>query len=283
VRTVLLLCALAAVVGIALIVLFVSLPGLPFMLRVGPLSFLTGSAWDPGAGRYGVLPMIVGSLAVTFGALVIAVPLGIAVAIYLAEIAPKPVYEVTRLGLGVLAGIPSVVYGFYGLVVLVPLIREYLGGAGLSVLAGSLVLAVMVLPTITAVSEDSIKAVPNEYREGSIALGATKWETIRNVVIPAAGSGISASVVLGIGRAVGETMAVLMVTGNAVLFPRSPTDMARTLTGNIALEMAYAEGDHQRALFATGLVLLLFIMGLNLFGERVLSAVHRYKSKQVGR
>ncbi|MDH7514240.1 MAG: phosphate ABC transporter permease subunit PstC, partial [Clostridiales bacterium] len=167
------------------------------------------------------------------------------------------------IALLVLSGIPSVVYGFYGLVVIVPTIREHLGGSGMSVLAGSVVLAIMVLPTIATISEDAIKAVPGEYREGSMALGATRWETVARVVAPAARSGITASVVLGMGRAIGETMALIMVTGNSPRFPTRITDMTRTLTGNIALEMGYAGGDHQRALFATGMVLLVFIMIVN--------------------
>ena len=259
----LLACAAVSIGSILLIAVFVSAPGLPLMMRIGPLSFLLGTEWAPLSGTFGILPMIAGSVMVTLGCLLLAVPLGVACAVYLAEFAPSSIAGVVRIALLVLSGIPSVVYGFYGLVVIVPAIREHLGGSGMSVLAGSVVLAIMVLPTIATISEDAIKAVPGEYREGSMALGATRWETVARVVAPAARSGIIASVVLGMGRAIGETMALIMVTGNSPRFPARITDMTRTLTGNIALEMGYAGGDHQRALFATGMVLLVFIMIVN--------------------
>ncbi|MGE5484132.1 MAG: phosphate ABC transporter permease subunit PstC [Ignavibacteriales bacterium] len=262
-------CAVVSIAAVVLIAAFVAIPGLPLIMKVGLFSFLGGTVWSPGDGMFGILPMIAGTIAVTAGALLIAVPSGLACAVYLAEFAPEAVARSARLAIGVLAGIPSVVYGFYGLVVIVPFIRDHFGGSGLSLLAGSLVLGIMVLPTISAISEDSLRAVPHDIREGSMALGATKWETVTRVVLPTARSGINASVVLGMGRAIGETMALIMVTGNAPVFPGGVTRMVRTLTGNIALELGYAAGDHQRALFATGLVLLVLIMGLNRLAEVV--------------
>lgn len=219
--------------------------------------------------------MILGSLAVTGGALVIAVPLGIGMAAFLAEVAPKPLARAIRPAVDLLSGIPSVVYGFVGLAVLVPWLRTALGGPGFSVLAGALLLGVMVLPTVVAVSEDAIRAVPRSYREGSLALGATSWQTITRVVLPAARPGIVAAVVLGLGRAIGETMAVLMVTGNVTAPPSSLLEPTRTLTANIALEMGYASGRHQEALFATGIVLFVLIMALN-----SLAALARRKGEQ---
>ncbi|MCL5289920.1 MAG: phosphate ABC transporter permease subunit PstC [Firmicutes bacterium] len=200
---------------------------------------------------------------VTFGALIIGVPLSVGCAIFLAEIAPKQVTRVIRPAIELLAGIPSVVYGFYGLVILVPLIREIFGGRGFSILGGSVVLAIMILPTIINISEDAIRAVPKEYKEGSLALGATHWQTIKKVIVPSARSGILTAIVLGMGRAIGETMAVIMVVGNVAALPESILDPIRTLTGNIAIEMGYAAGEHSQALFATGIVLFVIIMILN--------------------
>jgi len=206
--------------------------------------------------------MIVGSLLVTLGSMVIAVPLGIACAILLAEVAPQRVRNLLRPAVELLVGIPSVVYGLVGIMVIVPAIRN-LGGTGYSVLAAVLVLSIMVLPTIISISEDSLRAVPRTYRDGSLALGASQWQTIWHVLLPAARSGVGASIVLGMGRAIGETMAMIMVIGNAVIIPTSPLDPARTLTGNIAVEINYAAGLHENALFATGLVLLILILILN--------------------
>jgi phosphate transport system permease protein len=207
--------------------------------------------------------MILGSALVTAGALALGVPLGIACAIVLAEMAPRRARLVLKPTIEILAGIPSVVYGFMGIVVVLPWIRRHLGGPGASGLAASAILSVMILPTIIAISLDALQAVPRSYREGSLAMGATQWQTIRRVVLPAARSGLVAAVILGMGRAVGETMAVVMVAGNAVQLPRSPLDPVRTLTANLALEMGYASGDHRAALFATGIVLFLVIVILN--------------------
>jgi phosphate transport system permease protein len=207
--------------------------------------------------------MIVGSAVVTTGALALGVPLGIACAIVLAEMAPPRLRRILKPAIEMLAGIPSVVYGFMGIVVVMPWIRQNLGGPGASALAGAVILGVMILPTIIAISLDALQAVPRSYREGSLAMGATQWQTIRRVVLPAARSGIVAAVILGMGRAVGETMAVVMVAGNAVQFPGSPLQPVRTLTANLALEMGYASGDHRAALFATGIVLFLIVVVLN--------------------
>jgi phosphate transport system permease protein len=252
-----------AATAILIIGLFVLARGLPVLLSFGPWSFVASSRWEPEHGLFGVFPMIAGSLAVTLGALVVAVPLGVGMASFLAEVAPAPLARAIRPAVDLLAGIPSVVYGFVGLAVLVPWIRAFFGGPGFSVLAGALLLGVMVLPTVVAVSEDSIRAVPRSYREGSLALGATVWQTLTRVVLPTARPGIVAAVILGMGRAIGETMAVLMVTGNVTALPNSLLAPARTLTSNVALEMGYAAGRHQEALFATGIVLFVLIMVLN--------------------
>jgi phosphate ABC transporter permease protein PstC len=207
--------------------------------------------------------MIVGSLAVTAGAMVIGVGFGLACAILLTQFSSPRVVSVMKPSIELLAGIPSVVYGFIGVVILVPFIREHLGGPGLSVLAASIVLGIMVLPTVTSISVDALQAVPRPYREGSIALGATGWQTTHMVVLRAARSGIVAAIILGMGRAIGETMAVIMVAGNTIEVPHSILDPVRTLTSNIALEMGYASGEHRKALFATGVVLFVIIMMLN--------------------
>ena len=245
------------------IAVFVFRDGLPAFQRIGFLDFLFGTVWRPSQGKYGILVMVVGSLQVTAGALILAVPLGIACAILLAEVAPPRVRQIIRPAVELLVGIPSVVYGLVGMVLLVPAIREQFGGTGFSVLAASIVLTAMVLPTIISISEDSIRAVPATYKEGALALGATRWQTIWRVMLPAARSGIGASIVLGMGRAIGETMAMIMVLGNSIKFAVTPLDSTRTLTGNIAVEIGYATGTHESALFATGIVLLIFILIIN--------------------
>ncbi|OGD21961.1 MAG: phosphate ABC transporter permease subunit PstC [Candidatus Aminicenantes bacterium RBG_16_63_16] len=263
IRLGLLMIAFSAVSVLAVITLFIFREGTPIMVKYGLDKFLLGMDWYPSEKSFGLLPMIVGSLAVTAGALGISIPLGLACAIFLTEFSSQGVRRVVKPMIELLAGIPSVVYGFMGVVILVPFIRETMGGPGLSVLAASIVLGIMVLPTILSISIDSLEAVPRAYREGSIALGATRWQTTRMVMIPAAKSGIIASIILGMGRAVGETMAVIMVAGNAAAIPGSVTDPVRTLTSNIALEMGYAAGEHREALFATGVVLFVIIMILN--------------------
>lgn len=259
----LMLVALTAISGLALITVFIFKEGLPIILRVGGKEFFLSGDWYPSEGKFGVLPMIVGSLAVTAGAIVIAVVFGLGCAIVLTQFCPRRLVTVLKPAIELLAGIPSVVYGFIGVVVLVPAIRDYLGGPGLSVLAASIVLGVMVLPTVTSISVDALQAVPKTYREGSIALGATQWQTTHMVLLRAARSGLVAAFILGMGRAVGETMAVIMVAGNTLDLPHSVLDPVRTLTSSIALEMGYAAGDHRRALFATGVILFVIIMILN--------------------
>lgn len=258
----LLLVAMSSVAILLLITVFIFREGGPLLVQVGLGNFFSG-AWDPQHDQYGIALMVVGSFAVTSGALLIGVPFGIACAIVLAEMAPPRARAILKPAIEVLAGIPSVVYGFMGIVVLLPMIRTHIGGPGASALAGSIILGIMVLPTVIGISVDALQAVPRSYREASLALGATQWQTIRRVVLPAARSGIVAAVILGMGRAVGETMAVIMVAGNSVQMPHSPLDSVRTLTANIALEMGYAAGDHRAALFATGIVLFVIIMILN--------------------
>ncbi len=244
------------------IAVFIFKEGFPAFKEIGVFDFIFGTVWRPGQEQYGILTMIVGSIVVTIGSLLLAIPLGITCAILLAEVAPHKVRMLLRPAVELLVGIPSVVYGLVGLVWLVPLIRE-IGGNGFSVLAASIVLMAMVLPTIISITEDSLRAVPSSYKEGALALGATRWQTIKGVMLPAARSGIGAAVVLGMGRAIGETMAMIMVIGNSIIFPTSILDSARTLTGNIAVEINYATGLHEDALFATGIVLFIFILALN--------------------
>ncbi|MDD4172229.1 MAG: phosphate ABC transporter permease subunit PstC [Syntrophomonas sp.] len=264
IENILMLCAAIFILVIILITIFIFAKGMPLLLKIGIVDFLFNSNWMPGKGNYGIWTMFVGSLAVTFMAMVWAVPLGIITAIFMAEIAPPRVAKILGSMVELLAGIPSVVYGFVGLIVIVPFIREVLGGNGLSVLAGAIILGIMILPTIISISRDALLAVPPEYKEGSLALGATPYQTIARVIVPAARSGIVTAVVLGMGRAIGETMAVIMVTGNATVIPGSILSPVRTMTSNIVLEMGYATGDHQAALFATGMILFVFIVCLNL-------------------
>jgi phosphate ABC transporter permease protein PstC len=262
-RTLFLL-ALSSLSSLLLITIFIFLEGLPLILEVGLGNFLASSHWAPTKGNFGILAMIISSVLVTLGAMVVGVPFGLACAISLAEFSPPRLKMVLKPTLELLAGIPSVVYGFLGVLWLVPLIRDHLGGPGLSLLAGAIILGVMILPTVISISIDALDAVPDTYRDGSIALGATRWQTVRRVVLPAASSGIITAVILAMGRAIGETMAVIMVAGNALKIPTSVLDPVRTLTANIALELGYASGRHREALFATGIVLFVIIMILNL-------------------
>jgi phosphate transport system permease protein len=263
VQRLLMAAAFSAIGGLLLIALFIFKEGLSFFIETGFRRFLFADVWDPQAGRFGIFPMLVASLWVTLGAMILGAPLGISVAVFLVEFVPRSVMRVVKPTIELLAGIPSVVYGFIGVMVLAPFIRSVFGGPGLSLLAASFILGVMILPTIISISVDAITAVPASFREGSFALGATRWQTVRMVVLKAARSGIIASIILGMGRAVGETMAVIMVAGNAVKIPHSALDSVRTLTANIALEMGYATGRHREALFATGIVLFVVIMILN--------------------
>jgi len=255
--------ALSSISVLALITIFIIVQGAPLIAKVGVFDFIFGMKWSPTQGSFGIFPMIIGSVSVTLGAAVIGVPVGICCSIFLAEYAPAVVRNVFRPAIQLLAGIPSVVYGFWGLLFVVPFIREHIGGPGLSILAGSVILAIMILPTVISITEVSLLSLPRQYKEGALALGMTRWQTIRSVMMPAAKSGIVAAVILGIGRAIGETMAVIMVLGNAVALPSSILDPVRTLTTNIGIEMGYATGEHQQALFATGIVLFVIIMILN--------------------
>ena len=262
--------AFSALASLLLIAVFILKEGLPFMLKIGVGQFLFSSSWNPQAGQFGVFPMIVSSLYVTFGAMLIGAPLGVAGAIFMNEFLPRKVMRVIKPTIELLAGIPSVVFGFLGVMVLAPLIREHMGGPGLSVLAASVILGIMVLPTVISISTDAIGAVPNSYREGALALGATRWQSVHMVTVKAARSGIIASIILAMGRALGETMAVIMVAGNTVKIPHAVTDPVRTLTANIALEMSNATGMAREALFATGVVLFVVIMVLNGFALSVI-------------
>lgn len=273
VRYLLLVSALVSIFVVFLIGLFTLREGWPAFREIGLIRLLGGSVWRPGIKSFGLLAMIAGSVLVTFGAIVLGVPAALGCAILLAEVAPVRVRAIVRPAVELLAGIPSVVYGLFGLVVLVPLVRRIPvpNNTGFGLLSASAVLAVMILPTITNIAEDAIRAVPREYKEGSLALGTTHWQTIVGVILPAARSGIIAAVILGIGRALGETMAMIMVIGNSVAFPaplnHNPLTIflsqARTLTGNIAVEISYATGLHANALFATGVVLFVLIMAVN--------------------
>jgi len=272
----LMLVAFSALASLLLIAVFILKEGVPFMFKMGLRDFLFSSNWNPQAGKFGIYPMIVASLYVTFGAMIIGAPLGVAGAIFLNEFVPKPVMRVIKPMIELLAGIPSVVFGFLGVMVLAPIIRSTMGGPGLSVLAAAVILGIMVLPTVISISTDAIAAVPNSYREGALALGATRWQSVHMVIIKAARSGIIASIILAMGRALGETMAVIMVAGNTVKIPHAVTDPVRTLTANIALEMANATGLAREALFATGVVLFVVIMILNAIAlSAIKSRVHK--------
>ena len=258
------LCACVSILAVALICIFLFANGLPAMGKIGVFKFLLGTKWKPGNDIYGIFPMIMGSIYVTAGAIIIGVPIGVLSAIYLARFCPKKLYKIIKPGIELLAGIPSIVYGFFGLVVLVPFIRNTFQGNGNSILSASILLGVMILPTIIGVSESAIRAVPNKYYEGALALGATHERSVFCTVVPAAKSGIMAGIVLGIGRAIGETMAVIMVAGNQARMPQGIFKGVRTMTANIVIEMGYATDLHREALIATGVVLFVFILIINL-------------------
>jgi len=255
--------ALSSLFFLFLIFAFILIEGLPLFLKVGFKNIIFGFKWAPTKGSFGIFPMIVSSFLVTIGALIVGGPMGLSCAVYLAEYSGKRMKMLLKPALELLAGIPSVVYGFLGVIYIVPLVRNWLGGSGFSLISTSIILGIMILPTIISISFDAIMSVPRSFREGSLAMGATKWQTIYKVVIPSARSGIMAGFILGMGRAIGETMAVIMIAGNALKIPTSLLDPLRTLTGNIALELAYATGDHRLGLFSTGVVLLVIIMALN--------------------
>ena len=265
-----LVAACASIIAVALICIFLFQSGLPAMKEIGVNDFLLGTEWRPGNNLFGILPMIVGSIYVTAGAIIIGVPIGLFMAVYLAMYCPAKVYKVLKPAVDLLAGIPSIVYGFFGMVVIVPTVRYVfneiidLNGKGDSILTASIVLGIMILPTIIGAAEPAIRAVPKMYYEGALALGADHERSTFAVVFPAAQSGILASVILGIGRAVGETMAVVMIAGNQPRMPQSILKGVRTMTANIVLEMGYATDLHRESLIATGVVLFVFILIINL-------------------
>lgn len=263
-KIVFLLAACVSILAVVLICVFLFANGIPGMSKIGIFNFLSGKLWRPGNDIYGILPMILGSVYVTAGALVIGVPTGIITAIFMSRFASKKIVKVMKQAVALLAGIPSVVYGFFGLVVIVPLIRDIFGGNGTSMLAASIILGIMILPTIISISVPALDAVPNSYYEGALALGATHERSVFRVVLPAAKSGVTASVVLGVGRAIGEAMAVMMVAGNQPRMPKGLLQGVRTLTSNIVMEMGYAADLHREALIATGVVLFVFILIINL-------------------
>ena len=258
-----LLCACISILAVAVICIFIFANGVPAIGKIGFTDFIFGTHWRPNSGEFGIFPMIVASIYVTAGAIVIGVPIGILTAVFLACYCPKKIYKVIKPLINLLASIPSVVYGFFCLVVVVPIIQELTHTSGKGILTASILLGIMILPTIINTTESSIRAVPNMYFEGSLALGATKERSIFKTVIPAAKSGIMSGIILSIGRAIGETMAVVMVAGNQAIMPKSITSGVRTLTANIVLEMAYATGLHRRALIATAVVLFVFVLIIN--------------------
>lgn len=258
-----LICACVSILCVALICVFLFANGIPAIQKIGVFDFMLGQKWKPGNDIYGIFPMILGSIYVTAIATLIGVTIGIFTAVYLAKFCPPKLYKILKPGVELLAGIPSVVYGFFGLCVIVPFVRDYIGGDGMSMLTASVLLGIMILPTIINVSESAIRAVPEKYYQGSLALGATHERSVFRTVVPAAKSGIMAGVVLGIGRAVGETMAVIMVAGNQPRMPKGLLKGVRTLTTNIVMEMGYATDLHREALIATGVVLFVFILIIN--------------------
>lgn len=254
------LAAFISIAAVALICLFLFVNGIPAMAEIGLPEFLFGDTWRPSSDEFGIFPMIIGSLYVTADALIIGVPIGILTAIFLSRFADARFARILGDGVELLAGIPSVVFGFFGLIVIVPFIRDYMPGRGLSLLAAALILGIMILPTVITVSKSALDAVPRSYYEGALALGADHERSVFFIVVPAALSGIMAAVVLGVGRAIGETMAVVMVAGNQPVIPLSIFDGVRTLTANIVLEMGYAADLHRGALIATGVVLFVFVI-----------------------
>lgn len=281
IEKVIMISAAVAVAAVALITIFIFSSGLPVLKEYGLLNFIMGTDWSPTGGLYGILPLIVGTLGVTLGALIIGIPTGIGCAVYMAEMVGTRKSKLFKSAIELLAGIPSVVYGFFGLAIIVPAIRDYLlpilqkinpgiTTSGFSILAGAIILAIMILPTIVSLSENAIRAVPSEFREASLALGADRRETITKVIVPAAKSGIFSSIILAMGRAIGETMAVLLITGNVPKVPGSILDSAATLTGTIAMEMSYAGPEHQSALFAIGIVLFVIIVILNSIAQALM-------------
>lgn len=259
------LSAIVSIVALILIIVFMFAGGVPFMLEYGLGDFLLGQKWKPSntPASFGILPMILGSIFVTIGAVVIGVPIGVLTSIFMAEFCPPKLYKWLKPAVNLMAAIPSVVYGFFALQLIVPIMRNFVGGTGMNMLTAMILLGIMILPTVIGLSESALRAVPRSYYNGGVALGSTHERTVMAVLVPAAKSGIISSVILGIGRAIGETMAVVLIAGNQPIMPRGLTFGVRTLTTNIVLEMAYAAGEHREALIATAVVLFAFILIIN--------------------
>ena len=259
-----LICACVSILAVVLICVYLFASGVPAIGEIGVTDFLFGTKWKPSSGYYGIFPMIIGSILVTGIAVVIGVPIGILCAVFMSHYCPEKLYRFVKPAINLLAGIPSIVYGFFGLVVIVPIMKELFGGSGKSLLTAGILLGIMILPTVIKTTESSLNAVPKSYYEGALALGATHERSVFFASLPAAKSGILAAIILGVGRAIGETMAVILVAGNQMVIPKSITSGIRTLTSNIVMEMGYAGGLHREALIATGVVLFVFILIINL-------------------
>lgn len=259
-----LICACVSILAVVLICVYLFANGIPAMAEIGFTDFLFGTKWKPSSGSYGIFPMIIGSILVTGIAIIIGVPIGILCAVFMSHYCPKKLYRFVNPAINLLAGIPSIVYGFFGLVVIVPIMKDLVGGSGKSLLTAGILLGIMILPTVIKTTEASLNAVPRSYYEGALALGATHERSVFFASLPAAKSGILAAVILGVGRAIGETMAVILVAGNQTILPKSITSGIRTMTSNIVIEMGYAGGLHREALIATGVVLFVFIFIINL-------------------
>lgn len=263
-HTLFLICACVSILAVVLICVYLFANGIPAMAEIGFTDFLFGTKWKPSSGSYGIFPMIIGSILVTGIAIIIGVPIGILCAVFMSHYCPKKLYRFVKPAINLLAGIPSIVYGFFGLVVIVPIMKDLVGGSGKSLLTAGILLGIMILPTVIKTTEASLNAVSRSYYEGALALGATHERSVFFASLPAAKSGILAAVILGVGRAIGETMAVILVAGNQTILPKSITSGIRTMTSNIVIEMGYAGGLHREALIATGVVLFVFILIINL-------------------
>lgn len=259
-----LICACVSILAVVLICVYLFASGIPAMAEIGFTDFLFGTKWKPSSGDFGIFPMIIGSILVTGIAVIIGVPIGILCAVFMSHYCPRKLYSFVKPAINLLAGIPSIVYGFFGLVVIVPFMKSIFGGSGKSLLTAGILLGIMILPTVIKTTESSLNAVPKSYYEGALALGATHERSVFFASLPAARSGILAAIILGVGRAIGETMAVILVAGNQTILPKSITSGIRTMTSNIVIEMGYATGLHQEALIATGVVLFVFILIINL-------------------
>lgn len=259
-----LICASVSIIATALICIFLFANGIPAIGEIGVFDFLLGMKWKPSSDIYGIFPMIIGSIYVTAGAIIVGVPIGILCAVYMARFCPPKLYSVLKPAIDLMAGIPSIIYGFFGLVVIVPIVQKIAGTGGKGVFTASILLGIMILPTIINVSEASIRAVPQSYYEGALALGGTHEQSVFFAVLPGASSGIFSSIILGVGRAIGETMAVVMVAGNQPVIPSGIFAGVRTMTANIVIEMGYAADLHLDALIATGVVLFVFILIINI-------------------